>query len=88
MDDHPPPTKTITLARGQAVAWRASPNGIAQIEELRRKRVRLVYRTKRGTYRRPVVDVARAVADQLLFDLHNPFNRADVSRSRTYRLDG
>lgn len=81
MDDD----QVITISVGQAVAWRHSPNGIAQVEELLRKRVRICYRTKKGTFRHPVIHAAQAVSEQLLFNLHNPFDRAERRGSKVYQ---
>lgn len=83
--------QTITLAVGQVVYWPASPTGFAQIDDLRRSNVGLVYPVgRRGTVRRPLVPVGRLAAlvtdCPLLFDLHNPFGRGCLRRTKTYRI--
>jgi len=81
---------TITLAVGQAIPWPPAPMGIAQIAELRRRRVMLVYPFKNGRIAHPLVsvdDLARLLEHSpLLFALNNPFNRAVRGRTRTYAL--
>jgi hypothetical protein len=65
---------TITLTTGQPIRWKPSASGIAQIDELRRSCVRVVYRTKRGTLRFRVVHVSKLnFGDVLPFP--DPFNR-------------
>ncbi len=81
----PPPETTMTFTTGQAVPWRHAPGGIAQIEDLLRRRVRLFYRCKNGRIRRPLVR-ASELKDELLFRLHNPFDRGVMPRSKTYRM--
>jgi hypothetical protein len=41
----------VTLQLGQAVPWRPSPTGFAQVDSFGRRTVRLVYRTHRGRFR-------------------------------------
>lgn len=83
MNGLPPPAKLV-LHVGQAVAWPAAPMGIAQISELRRKKVRICYPCKNGRIRQPVVSVAEVHRQQLLFAMHNPFDRGVVARSKEY----
>jgi len=67
--------RTMTLTVGQAVAWRPSPSGFAQICELRRTKVRICYRTKHGKTRFALVKAEAVCVEQLLFQMDNPFNR-------------
>ena len=77
----------ICLQVGQAVAWAAAPGGIAQIEELRRRRVRLVYRCKNGKHRHPVIRVEQvAQLPALLIPMVNPLDRGVLPRSKSYEL--
>jgi hypothetical protein len=77
---------TVTLRIGQAVVWGPAPIGFAQIDELMRRRVRLIYRAKSGGMKRPVVNVNRVASQPMLLDLNNPFDRAERSKSKTYRI--
>lgn len=93
---HPAPSSAapagrITLRLGQAVAWPKAFEGIAQVAELRRTRVRLVYLTKHRRTRHRTLSVAELAAIQarqpLLFDLpDNPFNRGVIPKTKTYPL--
>jgi hypothetical protein len=70
------------LTTGQPVRWPPAPRGFAQVEEVRRKCVRLFYVTKSGRSRRPVVRVDRIdTGDVLAFP--NPFGRAAGMTPRT-----
>lgn len=83
----PPPSQartTITLHVGQAVPWRHSPSGFAQICELRRTRVRLFYRTRNGHDRFALVPAGDVCCQQLLFELNNPYNRGQIPRQKTF----
>ena len=53
----------MTLSKGQMVLWSPAPNGVAQIDDLFRTRVRLVYMTRTGRLRRPVVSAQRVKPD-------------------------
>jgi len=84
---------TITLHLGQAVPWRAAPAGIAQISELRRKRVEICYLQlcrKGPRIRRvvlPVSAIDRLIRDfPLLFPNDNLYRRGIVPRQKTYVL--
>lgn len=84
-----PPPNSVTLHIGQAVAWPSAPMGVAQIAELRTRRVRICYPCKNGRIRQPVVAIATILRQPLLFQLSNPFDRAIVKgSSRTYTLNG
>ncbi len=70
---------------GQLVCWPAAPEQLAQVAELRRSRVRIVYRTVSGRWRQPVVKAAalaaiQATADPPPLPLHNPMGRGIVRR--------
>jgi hypothetical protein len=79
--------KKLTLRLGQAVSWPHSPSGIAQVDELGRSRVRICYRTARGKLRFARVAAGKLAAQQpLLFDLHNPLNRADRRKLKTFEV--
>jgi len=60
--------------------------GFAQIEELRRRNVRLVYRCRNGRTRHPIVSAAVIANRPLLVDLHNPYDRGVISRSKTFEV--
>lgn len=77
----------ITFRIGQAVPWSASPSGFAQITELRTRTLRIGYRTRRGQWKQPVVALSRVAAQQLLFQLDNPYNRGQIQRAKAYDLE-
>lgn len=63
--------------------------GIAQISELRPRRVRICYPCKNGRIRQPVVSIAMIARQPPVFNFNNVLNRAIVKRSaRTYPLNG
>jgi hypothetical protein len=74
----------MRFARGQPVTWPPAPNGLAQVVELRRTRVRLYYRCRTGRERQPVVPAAALAGLQRggvgglqpPLPLHNPYGRA------------
>ena len=68
------------------MAWAPSPIGIAQVEELRRTRVRICYRRKNGRFRHPIVRISQIAREPLLFAIHNPFNRAVTTKEKTFTL--
>jgi hypothetical protein len=72
---------TIRLRIGQAVQWPPAPDGVAQIEEILRRRVRLVYRTRRGTLRHPLARPEHLMRRPMLLEVHNPLGRA-IGRPR------
>lgn len=76
----------MILSVGTAVPWAPAPGGIAQVDDLLRRRVRLVYRCKNGRLRRPVVPASRLV-DRLLFNLHNPLDRGCPAKTRAYAVE-
>lgn len=82
------PPKSVTFRIGQAVSWRSAPMGLAQICELRRRRVRICYPCKNGRIRSPIVSIAALLREPLLIPLENPFNRALLPRprERTFEL--
>lgn len=62
-------TTRVTFSLAQPVHWPPAPQGIAQVAELRRTCVRLVYRSRekpnrRGRVRQPIVNVTRLKAIQ------------------------
>lgn len=70
-------SKTVTFAVGQPVPWPKAPGGIAQVEDVMRRRVRLAYRARTGRWRFPVVRaavLARLIEEQQapLLPLRNP----------------
>jgi hypothetical protein len=78
---------TITLHRTQVISWPDAPGGIAQIDELRRTRVRIVY-PRNGKLCRPIVK-ASAIADAMLnptLPIRNPLERAEVKHEKTYKI--
>jgi len=71
--------QSITLSLGQPVPWKPAADQIAQVCELRRRKVMLVYPCKNGLMRFPVVKpqrIAEALSTNPLIPMHNPFNRA------------
>jgi hypothetical protein len=76
----------VTLSIGQAVTWPPAPSGIAQIVDLRRTRVRIVYRTKHGRTRYANPRVRDLTIAPLLFEMHNPFDRGIYPRIKTYEV--
>lgn len=72
---------TVRLRVGQAVEWDPAPGGIAQIDEVLRRNVRLIYRTRRGALRRPLARPEDLITRPKLLDLHNPFGRP-IARPR------
>ena len=77
-------TRTLTI--GDVVAWPSSPSGLAQVDELRRKKVRLVYRTKGGKFRYATVSVAELCGPGPLFEMKNLFGRAAFPRTKTFNV--
>jgi hypothetical protein len=75
----------ITITLGQMVDWPPAPDRVAQVDELRRSCVRLVYRTKSGRLRRPIVRAARlAIGQTFLPGVTNAMNRGVLPRSKQY----
>ena len=58
----------------------------AQICELRRRRVRICYRCKKGTFRFALVPAAKVCLQQLLFAMDNPYNRGQICKTKTFEL--
>ena len=56
------------------------------MSELRRKKVRLCYITKKGTVRFALVKVSKLAAQPLLFPMDNPFNRGRIVRQKTFEI--
>ena len=82
----PEPREAVTLATGQVVPWPPAPLGWAQVVELRRTRVRLLYRCRTGRIRQPVTkaaDLAELLAKEQepTLPLTNPFGRAAMGRA-------
>jgi hypothetical protein len=84
----PPPSRSVILAVGQLVPWIPSPTSFAQVAEVRRTCVRLVYVTKRGTILRPVVSVQRIMDQRAPWPLPlvNPLSRGFVAKERTFNV--
>src|SRR4051812_30004580 len=86
----------ITLRVGQPVPWPHAPNRLAQVEELLRVNVVIVYRTRKGRLRRPRVaahhlaklierDRAAGGTDHSpLLPIDNPLGRAARPREKTF----
>lgn len=81
----PPPPREIKLATSQVVPWAPAPGGMAQVEELRRRTVRLYYVCKSGKVRRPIV-APRLLRESYFLPLVNPMDRAVMPRSRSYAI--
>ncbi len=87
------PADRITFAKGDPVPWPPAPGGIAQIDDLRRTCVRLVYAARTGRLRFPVVaaaEVARLAAADPVLPMANPMGRGVVrpGRAREYLTGG
>ena len=85
--------QTIELHTGQIVPWPPAPGRFAQVDELLRRNVRVVYRTSTGRTRRPLVKPARLVEllardarEQPLLPLTNPLRRGTLSRRKTFTI--
>ncbi len=76
----------LLITVGQAVPWRPSPCGFAQICELRRTRVRLCYPCKNGRTRFALVRARDVASQQLLFEMANPFNRGQIIRQKSFKV--
>jgi hypothetical protein len=74
------------LRVGQAVPWSPAPDRFAQIVELRRTRIRLFYKTRNGFPRFATVAARRVVQEQMLFELDNPFDRAVMTKQKTFEV--
>jgi hypothetical protein len=85
----------ITLHLGQPIEWPAAPLGIAQVDELRRVNVRILYACKTGRILRPIVhpsDIARHQGrlpqPPLFAAIENPFNCGILHRKeKTYTIE-
>jgi hypothetical protein len=70
----------ISITLGQAIHWAPAASAVAQVVELRRRKVRICYPCKNGRLRFPVVSVDRVAKSiettPLLPVMHNPFGRA------------
>jgi hypothetical protein len=78
--------ESITFSIGQAVAWRPSPTGIAQVDSFGRRRVRIVYPAHNGRLRFASVPAHLLRGGQILIPLVNPFNRGVLPRAKTFPL--
>lgn len=76
----------VTFFVGQAVPWRHSPSGFAQIVELRRTKVRLFYRTKNGHPRHALASASSVCIEQLLFEMDNPYGREFIRKTKTFEV--
>ena len=72
---------------GQPIHWPAAPHGIAQVEQLGRMRVRLVYRTRTGRWRHPLVRVESIDFTTPPLPMHNPLGRGCLARSKCYQVE-
>jgi hypothetical protein len=86
----PPPRTRITLCVGQVLPWPAAPDGMAQVEDLHRTRVSILY-GRRGRLCRarvPAAQLARLLAERPLLPgtPDNPFCRGVVRRAKTFEL--
>jgi hypothetical protein len=82
-------TALISFATGQAVTWPPAPGRLAQVEELRRTKVRLFYRCRTGRERRPVVPAATLWAMQHAereppLPLRNAMGRGCLPRAKAF----
>jgi hypothetical protein len=82
----------VVFRVGQLVTWPAAGGGVAQVDSLLRRRVRIYYPTKAGNPRFATVAaevLANACQEQpLLFDVQNPFFRGVLPnpKSRRYQV--
>ena len=83
---------TFKLQVGQMVPWPASPDGVAQVDDLHRTRVTILYyRHGRLCRARPLAaDLAALIRrEPLLFtDPPNWFHRAALPRAKTFEVQG
>lgn len=81
---------TVTFRIGQTVVWTRAPSGLAQVEELRRKRMTLLYRRGARICRcqARVTAVAALQRDcPTLFQMpENMLGRGVLKREKTYRI--
>lgn len=86
---------TVTFTTGQPVRWPPAYMRTAQVDELRRTCVRLVYVTRRGRLCFTVGNAARLAAVQepalgeeapLIQLTHNPLGRGARPRSKTFAI--
>lgn len=84
----------VAFSVGQPVAWPPAPLGAAQVEELRRSCVRLVYRCDTGTLRRPVVPAAELAKLQRSPRVDQPLpwpnfmRRGALPRTKVFPIEG
>ena len=84
-----PPSPSSTLFRlGQWVVWPRSPSGFAQVDELRRTRLALLYH-RGGRICRAIVRADRVAEQQrlqpTLFEMpDNPLGRGVLKREKRY----
>ncbi len=86
-------SSSITLRVGQVIPWPAAPMGMAQITELRRSKVRIVYPHKHGRRRsvaQPIVAAAKVAElltnSPLIFQMENLYQRGVVPRSKVFQI--
>lgn len=83
----------VTFTTGQPVRWPPAPDQLAQIDELRRTTVRVLYATKTGRLRRPIVRAAELGQLQRdvppVLPIHNLFGRGILRRhSKSFAMEG
>lgn len=83
--------QAITFYVGQPVPWHQSPSGIAQVEDLLRSNVQLLWVDDAGRLRRRRVNVGKVndYAERnpfLIFVPDNPYNRGIVRLEKTFEL--
>ena len=77
----------VTLYKGQMIHWPRAVGGYAQVDDLRRKKVRLVYRTKRGTLRFAIVAAVELAHRQTFMPgVTNVLDRGLLPAAKTYEF--
>jgi hypothetical protein len=82
---------SVTFAIGQTVPWPHASGGIAQVEDLLRKNVGVLWLDEKGRVRRERVNAGRladyANRNPLLLKLEpNPYGRGIVLRRKTFNV--
>ncbi len=83
---------SVTLQIGQMVPWPESPDGVAQVDDLHRTRVTILY-WRRGRLCRAqprAAELATLIRRQplLITEPPNVFQRAALPRAKTFEVQG
>jgi hypothetical protein len=80
-----------TFELGQSINWPPAPMALAQVVELRRSRVRVLYRCRTGRVRQPLVPARDLAALQEIeppLPLPNAMDRAAMRGRKTFVARG